>query len=155
MWRRGTIAAGLGALAIGVLAASAELPAAAGSSTSPSDVRVDPHCRVRLTPGSESHAIEFTTRCNFQQRRLVIRPDHQVLGLDHSATVSQGASANHLRCHRRSPIVCRGRVSRGARASGLFETAVFSCDVATDVKVFGPAARLKVSRHVRKPQGCA
>src|SRR5690349_16693123 len=81
--------------------------AAAGAETSTSSAaraaanRPDPHCRVRLTPGRESHAINFATSCNFEQRRIMIRPDRNVFGLEHSAEVSRGEPSDHFRCHRR------------------------------------------------------
>jgi hypothetical protein len=127
------------------------------SNRAPRDARIDPSCRVRLSAGAESHAIEFTTRCNFSQRRVVIRPDNDVLGIDHSPAISQGDQNDELRCERRSEsarMVCRGKVDKGARVKGSFETAAFSCDVASRIKILGPATRLKVRRVVAEPRGC-
>ena len=120
--------------------------------------RTGRHCLIRLSPGAESHAVEFKTRCDFQQRRIAVRPTHQVFGLYHTATVSQGKPGDHFTCGRRAsrpPVVCHGEASSGAQVTGSFETGAFSCDVASHVRVSGPSGAPVVRRFVHQPSGCA
>jgi hypothetical protein len=128
-----------------------------------------PRCRFHVEQGAEKHALVFKSRCNFEQDRIVIRPDAQQLGVDRTPRITRRSDpGDRFRCRgdrQGNRVLCHGDAGKGAEVVGLFETKLFSCQVRSRATILGgvdcdppatacPLVAYEITKRARRAGDC-